>query len=113
MSLPGETPQRKTSAWAKTSLVFGWLAVANAAVNWLLILAGDSLDIAVEIGGVSLFAFAAVAVGCAIVALIVVRCRRSTHRGAGLAVLAMLLAVLAVGGFFVPLILLLSQMRMF
>ena len=94
-------------------MVFGGLAVVNAAVNWLLILVGDLLDVAVEIGGASLFAFAAVAVGCAIVALIVIRCHRSTHRGVGLAALAMLLAVLAVGGFCVPLLLLLSHMPMF
>jgi len=112
MSEPVEQQQRKTSAWAKVSLVFAALALVNTVVNWLLVLAGQ-LDEAVEIGGISVFILAAIAVGCAIVAMIRVWCCRATRRGAGLAALAVLLAVLAAGGFYVPLILLFCHMQMF
>lgn len=108
-----EQPQRKTSAWAKASLAFGGLAITNAALNWLLILVGDFLDAAVEIGGVCLLSFAAAAVGSALVAMVVVGCHRATHRGLGRAVLAIILALVAVVGFFGPLILAFSHMRMF
>ena len=93
-------------------MVFGWLAITHAVVNWIFVFAGE-LEVAVEVGGCSLFALAAGAVGCAMVAMIIVACHHATLRGFKQAIIAIMLAVVALVGFFGPLILLFSRMRMF
>jgi len=75
----------------------GWLALANAVLNWVLAFANE-LEAAVEVGGCSFLLLTVIAVGCTVVAMIILACHRDTHRGFRRAIPAIMPAVSAVTG---------------